>query len=109
MSRMRTAFENMNNTKTLNRRSVGTESNGLALLCVALALVGCGKPATKLPEESVVRTALVQPMDNIRSDGEASYLAQVRFDHETDFSFKVGGILVGIGPAAGTDWDEGTP
>jgi len=33
----------------------------------------------------------------------------VKFDHETDLSFKVGGILVGIGPATGTDWDEGTP
>ena len=44
-----------------------------------------------------------------RADGEASYLALVRFDHETDLSFKVGGILVSIGPAPGTDWDEGTP
>ena len=79
------------------------------LLCVALAFTGCRKPAANAPEKNLVRTALVQPMDNIRSDGEASYLAQVRFDHETDFSFKVGGILVGIGPAAGTDWDEGTP
>ena len=33
----------------------------------------------------------------------------VKFDHETDLSFKVGGILVSIGPAPGTDWDEGTP
>jgi RND family efflux transporter MFP subunit len=56
-----------------------------------------------------VRTALAQPMDNIHSDGEASYLATVKFDHETDFSFKVGGILDAIGPVAGTDWDEGTP
>ena len=44
-----------------------------------------------------------------RADGEASYLALVKFDHETDLSFKVGGILVSIGPAPGTDWDEGTP
>ena len=56
-----------------------------------------------------MRTALVDPMDHIRSDGEASYIAIVRFDQETDLSFKVGGILAGIGPAAGTDWDEGTP
>jgi RND family efflux transporter MFP subunit len=48
-------------------------------------------------------------MDNVRPDGDASYLAQVRFDHETDLSFKVGGILVRIGPKPGTDWDEGTP
>ena len=91
------------------RRLVSAGSNGLTLLCVALALGGCGKPAAKPPEKSLVRTAVVQPMDNVRSDGEASYLAQVKFDHETDLSFKVGGILVSIGPAAGTDWDEGTP
>jgi len=48
-------------------------------------------------------------MNNVRSDGEASYLALVKFDHETDLSFKVGGILVSVGPAAGIDWDEGTP
>jgi membrane fusion protein, multidrug efflux system len=99
----------MNHTENPNRGPVKAGSNGLPLLCVALALVGCGKPATKSPEDNLVRTALVQPMDNICSDGDASYLAQVRFDHETDFSFKVGGILVGIGPAAGTDWNEGTP
>ena len=98
----------MINIDNLIRRSVSTKCNGLTLLCVTLALVGCGKPAARSPEKSFVRTALVQSMDNVHSDGEASYIAQVRFDHETDFSFKVGGILVGIGPAAGTDWDEGT-
>jgi RND family efflux transporter MFP subunit len=98
----------MNNTDNLDRRSVSAKCNGLTLLCVTLALAGCGKPAAKSPERSLVRTTLVQPMDHIRSDGEASYIAQVHFDHETDFSFKLGGILVGIGPAAGTDWDEGT-
>src|SRR5208283_4197765 len=81
----------------------------LTLLCVALALVGCGKPAARPPEKSLVRTAVVKAMDNVRSDDEASYLANVRFNQETDLSFKVGGILVSIGPAPGTDWDEGTP
>ena len=88
----------MNNIDNLNRRAVR-----LTLLCVALALAGCGKPATKSPENNLVRTTLVQPMDNSRSDGDASYLAQVRFDHETDLSFKVGGIMDRIGPATGTD------
>jgi len=101
----------MNNTENLNRCSVSARSNGLALLCVALALVGCEKPAATSPEKSLVRTAFVQPMDNVRSEGEASYLAAVKFDQETDLSFKVGGILVSIGPtnAPGKDWDEGTP
>ena len=99
----------MNNTENLQRHKQNVGGHSLALLTIALALAGCGKPAAKSPERSLVRTALVEPMDNIRSDGEASYIAIVRFDQETDLSFKVGGILAGIGPAAGTDWDEGTP
>src|SRR5688572_8119058 len=79
----------MNHTENLNRCSVSARSNGLTLLCVALALAGCGKPATKSPEKSLVRTAVVQPMDNVRSECEASYLAAVKFDQETDLSFKV--------------------
>src|SRR5690349_9800897 len=79
------------------------------LLCLALALAGCGKHAARPPEKSLVRTTVVEPIDNVRSDGEASYLALVKFDHETDLSFKVGGIVVSVGPTAGTDWDEGTP
>jgi RND family efflux transporter MFP subunit len=79
------------------------------LLCVALAFTGCEKPAAKSPEKSLVRTAVVEPMSNVRSDGEASYLAAVKFDHETDLNFKVGGIVVLNGPAANMDWDEGTP
>ena len=90
-------------------RLAGVGGNKLTLLCVALALSGCGKPPVRPPEKTLVRTAVVEAMDHVRSDGEASYLAAVRFDHETDLSFKVGGILVSIGPAAGTDWDEGTP
>lgn len=81
----------------------------LTFLCLTLALVGCGKPATRPSEKSLVRTAVVESADKVRSDGDASYLASVRFDQETDLSFKVGGILVGIGPAPGKDWDEGTP
>ena len=80
-----------------------------ALVCLALVLSGCGKQSAKAPEKSLVRVAVVEPLDNLRSDGEASYLAIVKFDHETDLNFKVGGIVVGIGPVAGTDWDEGTP
>ena len=90
-------------------RLAGVGGNKLTLLCVALALSGCGKPPIRPPEKTLVRAAVVEAMDHVRSDGEASYLAAVRFDHETDLSFKVGGILVSIGPAAGTDWDEGTP
>jgi len=79
------------------------------LLGMALALGGCGKPAVRLPEKALVHTAVVEPMDDARSDGEASYLALVRAEKETDLSFKVGGILEIIGPEPGKDWDEGTP
>ena len=81
----------------------------LVLLGVALALSGCGKPPATPPEKTLVRTTVVEAMNQVRSEGDASYLALVRFDHETDLSFKVGGILVGVGPKAGTDWDQGTP
>jgi RND family efflux transporter MFP subunit len=82
---------------------------GLTLVTMALALGGCGKPAARPPEKTLVRTTVVEAMDKVRSDGDASYLASVKFDHETDLSFKVGGIVVSVGPGSGSDWDEGTP
>lgn len=90
-------------------RNLNGGCHALAVLCLALALGGCSKPAMKAPEKSLVRTTTVEPIDHALSDGDASYLAAVRFDHETDLSFKVGGILVSIGPESGKDWDEGTP
>jgi RND family efflux transporter MFP subunit len=84
-------------------------SSMLMLLGVAFVFAGCGKPPAKAPEKNLVRTAVVESADKVRSDGDASYLASVKFDHETDLSFKVGGILDKIGPTAGTDWDEGMP
>jgi len=96
-----------NNDLGLRPMSLGFKV--LTFLSAAFVLGGCGKPAARPPEKPLVRTAEVQPMDGLRSDGQASYLALVKFDHETDLSFKVGGILVSVGPIAGTDWDEGTP
>jgi RND family efflux transporter MFP subunit len=90
-------------------RVAGTGSSALALLGAALLFTGCGKPAAKAPEKNLVRTAVVEAADKLRSDGEASYLAAVKFDQETDLSFKVSGILDQIGPVVGTDWDEATP
>lgn len=91
------------------RRLARVGCKGLTFLCVALALGGCGKPPVRPPEKALVRTAVAKAGDHVGADGEASYLALVKFDHETDLSFKVGGILVSIGPEPGTDWDEGTP
>jgi RND family efflux transporter MFP subunit len=99
----------MINTANPRHQWLSVGVNKLTLLGIALALAGCGKPAARPPEKSLVRTAAVQPMGDVRSNGDASYLAHVRFDGETDLSFKVGGIVVSIGPVIGTDWDEATP
>jgi RND family efflux transporter MFP subunit len=90
-------------------RSLSLGAQTLTLLIAALMLAGCHKPAARPPEKALVRTEVVQATDGSRSDGQASYLALMKFDHETDLSFKVGGILVSVGPAAGTDWNEGSP
>lgn len=95
----------------------GIRASGRALLRAAsavaailtLATAGCGRPVKVAPEKALVQTTIVQPLTNTHYDSEASYLAYLRFDQETDLSFKVGGILESIGPIPGTDWDEGTP
>lgn len=79
----------------------------VALACLVVTLAGCEKQPARAQEKSLVRTAVVKSLDNVRSDGEASYLAMVKFDNETDLNFKVGGIVVNIGPSTG--WEEGTP
>ncbi len=106
---MRTALENPK-TNHLNPFHRATKARGEALLLLGAALLftGCGKPAAGSPEKSLVRTAVVESADQVRS-GDASYLASVKFDHETDLSFKLGGIVDKIGPVAGKDWDEATP
>lgn len=82
----------------------------VAALASALVLTGCEKPAaSKTPEKSLVRATAAEPAGDVRSDGQAAYLASVKFDHETDLNFKVGGIVVRVGPNDNTDWDEGTP
>ena len=80
------------------------------ILTLAFA-AGCEKPrrVPHAPERMLVRTATVEPMGAAAVGDELSYLAVVRAEKETDLSFKVGGIVDLIGPARGTDWDEGTP
>jgi RND family efflux transporter MFP subunit len=98
-----------NDTDNPQRRWTRIGCHGLPFLALALGFGGCSKPAARAPEKTLVRTAVVEPVDHVPSHGEASYLASVKFDHETDLNFKVGGIVVLIGPAADSDWDEGTP
>ena len=42
-------------------RSARAGCKELTLLCVALALGGCGKPAARPPEKALVRTVVVEP------------------------------------------------
>jgi multidrug efflux system membrane fusion protein len=79
------------------------------LVFCTLLFVGCTKPVAVAPEKTLVRVTPVESVGSVRPEGEASYLAVVRAEDETDLSFKVGGIVDLIGPAPGTDWDEGTP
>src|SRR5271165_3355335 len=53
---------------TSRLRSAIAGCKELTLLCAALALDGCGKPAPRPPEKALVSTAAVQPMDDLRSD-----------------------------------------
>jgi hypothetical protein len=69
------------------RRLASVGCKGLTFLCVALALGGCGKPPARPPEKALVRTAVAKAADHAGADGETSYLALVKFDHETDLSF----------------------
>lgn len=79
----------------------------VALLGV-LMLTGCRQQAARTPQRMAVQTERAQSMESHSPGAEASYIAIVRAENETDLSFKVGGILDLIGPAAGKDWDEGT-
>jgi RND family efflux transporter MFP subunit len=89
------------------RRAIVIAGQLAAFVCLVVTIAGCGKQPAKAPEKSLVRAAVAESLDNVRSNGEASYLASVKFDNETDLNFKVGGIVVNIGP--GTGWEEGTP
>jgi RND family efflux transporter MFP subunit len=77
----------------------------LVLLCV---MTGCGKHRDQQTQKMAVQTETAKSMDNLRSGDTAAYIAMVRADNETDLGFKVGGIVDIIGPARGSDWDEGS-
>jgi multidrug efflux pump subunit AcrA (membrane-fusion protein) len=83
--------------------------SGLLALIVLSLLVGCGRHPAQKPQTMAVQTARVESMETLRPGAEASYIAILRAENETDLSLKIGGILDVIGPASGRDWDEGTP
>jgi RND family efflux transporter MFP subunit len=64
---------------------------------------------TIAPATAVVSTQRAQLLDTAGVTGSApEYIGTVRANEETDFSFKIGGIVELIGPAPNRDWDEGT-
>jgi RND family efflux transporter MFP subunit len=77
-------------------------------LVFLFVLVGCGRQPVPGPQKIAVQTKRVESMESFRAGVEASYIAIVRAENETDLSFKVGGILDLIGKEPGKDWDEGT-
>jgi RND family efflux transporter MFP subunit len=85
----------------------------LPVVCVIslLALAGCQPKASApaAPEKMVVATQRVEALDSAGAANSApEYIASVHADEETDFSFKVGGIVELIGPEPRRDWEEGS-
>jgi RND family efflux transporter MFP subunit len=77
-------------------------------LVLLTALTGCGRHPVQKPQEVAVQTTRAESLSASRPEAEASYIAIVRAENETDLSFKVGGIVDTIGLAPGSDWNEGT-
>jgi RND family efflux transporter MFP subunit len=75
-----------------------------------LVLSGCQKSAAPaVSEKTVVGTQRAEAVGSIDSAGSTpEYIGTVRASEETDFSFKVGGILELIGPKLHRDWEEGS-
>ena len=73
-------------------------------------LPGCSKPVeARKPQERTVGTQPAEALSSARLAASApEYIAAVRANEETDFSFKVGGIVELIGPEVRRDWEEGT-
>ncbi len=84
---------------------------GLVTL-LALTAVGCKRPPAPPPAPPVVRYEVARAVTNLVSQAgpgaSQTYLGIIRGETETELSFRVGGIIEGIGKAEG-DWREGTP
>jgi len=90
----------------MKRVSIGFVVTVLASALVWLA-AGCGKPLIREPEKLRAQTIRVQTVGASSRGSGPGYIGIVRADTETDFSFKVPGILEFIGPESGGDWKEG--
>jgi len=77
---------------------------------MVLTFSACPHPGEeRKPQERAVGTQRVKALSGAELSSSApEYIAAVRANEETDFSFKVGGILELIGPEPHRDWREGT-
>ena len=93
-----------------SRQTVRIFLASIGLLGALFALCGCQKPAVREgPEKTLVGTQLVGVLGSTDLSGSApEYIGSVRAKDETDFSFKIGGILEMIGPDGHRDWEEGS-
>ncbi len=78
------------------------------VLLLLLVVTGCGKHVDQAVEKMAVQTDTAKSLDSLGSGDSAAYIAMVRAENETDLGFKVGGIVDIIGPAPGSDWNEGS-
>jgi len=81
---------------------------GFLVLAGMALLVGCSRPPAPTSQIIAVQTTRASSLDSFHPGTEASYIAIVRAENETDLSFKVGGVVELIGPGPGTNWTEGT-
>ena len=84
------------------------------LLLISWVCFHCFSAVRKRPRSgSRKRTVGTQAAEALRAarltESAPEYIAAVRANEETDFSFKVGGIVELIGPEPRRDWEEGAP
>lgn len=79
-------------------------------LGLLLVLSACSRESSeRKAQQTTVGTQRVAPLSEAQLLSSASeYIATVRANEETEFSFKVGGIVEIIGPKSRRDWEEGT-
>lgn len=95
-------------------QNVNSNSSRWALLLLGVSLIsgtGCKKPpAERSPQKFVVGTRAAVALTSAGlAQSSPEYIAVIRANEETDFSFKVGGIIESVGPDASRGWDEGSP
>jgi RND family efflux transporter MFP subunit len=77
------------------------------LLAAGLGGAGCRKASPSPSAAPIVRVTEAVAVESRLASNAPTYMAVVRADNETLLSFKVPGVVEGIGPNAATNWLEG--